>query len=77
MSKKREMIEATVVRSKNQKWNVSCEGRKLGQADNLLKATGLLYDNGYKSHAFRRGQTKSGKPMFYANVLKFDKKDEE
>lgn len=77
MSKKRELIEAKVIRSKNDMWNVSVEGVKLGQASNLLKATALLWDHGYKSHAFRRGATKSGKPMFYANVLKFEKKDEE
>jgi hypothetical protein len=73
---KKNTVEAIITRSKNNMWNVKAEGIKLGQVSNLLKATELLYENGYKSHAFRRGETKSGKPMFHASVLKFNKENE-
>ena len=36
MSKRKNMVEATVKRSKNEKWNVAADGVKLGQVDGLM-----------------------------------------
>ena len=51
MSSKRTMIECTVKRSKNNRWNVSVDKDKLGQVDSLTQVTDLLYENGYKVYA--------------------------
>ena len=69
--KKRDMVEA-VVSYRNDGWTVKVNGNKIGRADSLIKATDLLYCNGYKVYAYRRGVTASGKPKFTADCLVFD-----
>ena len=73
MSKDKTLVQATVKRSKNQRWNVFAESEKLGQADNLCDATSMLYDAGYKVGAYRRAPTASGKSGFIATCIKFKK----
>ena len=76
MSKRKNMVDATVKRSKNEKWNVAVDGVKLGQVDGLCDATDLLYESGYKVYAYRRQPSASGKSGFVATCIKFKfKKD--
>lgn len=77
MSSKRTMIECTVKRSKNNRWNVSVSKDKLGQVDSLTQVTDLLYENGYKVYAYQRRPSASGKHGFVANCLKFNPKKED
>ncbi len=77
MSKKKPLVEATIKRSKNQRWNVAAEGVKLGQVDGLCGATDLLYEFGYKVYAYRRQPSASGKSGFVTSCLKFNPKKEE
>ena len=76
MSKRKNMVDATVKRSKNEKWNVAADGVKLGQVDGLCDATDLLYDAGYKVYAYRRHPSSSGKSGFIATCIKFKPKKE-
>lgn len=76
MSKRNNVVDATVKRSKNEKWNVAVEGVKLGQVDGLCDATDLLYDAGYKVYAYRRNPSASGKSGFIATCIKFKPKKE-
>ena len=69
--KKRELVTATVS-FRNDGWTVKVNDEKIGRADSLIKATDLLYVNGYKVYAYRRGVTSSGKPKFTADCLPFD-----
>jgi len=75
MSKRKNMVDATVKRSKNEKWNVAAEGVKLGQVDGLCDATDLLYESGYKVYAYRRQPSASGKSGFVATCIKFKPKE--
>ena len=77
MSKRKNMVDATVKRSKNEKWNVAAEGVKLGQVDGLCDATDLLYESGYKVYAYRRQPSASGKSGFVATCIKFKPKKED
>ena len=70
-NKNRDMAEA-VVSYRNDGWTVKVNGNKIGRADSLMKATDLLYVNGFKVYAYRRGVTASGKPKFTADCLVFD-----
>ena len=69
MSKRKNMVDATVKRSKNEKWNVAAEG--------LCDATDLLYESGYKVYAYRRQPSASGKSGFVATCIKFKPKKED
>ena len=69
--KKRELATATVS-FRNDGWTVKVNNEKIGRADSLMNATDLLYVNGYKVYAYRRGVTSSGKPKFTADCLVFD-----
>lgn len=69
--KKKEMAEA-VVSFRNDGWTVKVNGNKIGRTTSLSRATDLLYVNGYKVYAYRRGETSSGKPKFTASCLVFD-----
>ena len=71
VKKKYEMAEA-VVSFRNDGWTVKVNGNKIGRAESLASATDLLYVNGYKVYAYRRGVTSSGKPKFTADCLVFD-----
>ena len=71
MSKRKHMVDVTVKRSKNEKWNIAVGGVKLGQVDGLCDATDLLYDAGYKVYAYRRHPSASGKSGFIATCIKF------
>jgi hypothetical protein len=77
MGKKKNLVQAAVKRSKNQRWNVFAEGEKLGQADTLCDATSMLYAAGYKVGAYRRHEQNSGKSGFTAACIKFNPKKEE
>ncbi len=72
MSRYKDMVDATIKRSKNGKWNVTADGVKLGQVDGLCDATDLLYEAGYKVYAYRRKPSVSGKSGFTAACIKFD-----
>ena len=76
MSKRKNMVDATVKRSKNEKWNVAADGVKLGQVDGLCDATDLLYEAGYKVYAYRRHPSASGKSGFIATCIKFKLKED-
>ena len=76
MSKRKNMVDATVKRSKNEKWNVAADGVRLGQVDGLCDATDLLYAAGYKVYAYRRHPSASGKSGFIAACIKFKPKEE-
>ena len=76
MSKRKNVVDATVKRSKNEKWNVAADGVKLGQVDGLCDATDLLYEAGYKVYAYRRNPSPSGKSGFIATCIKFKPKKE-
>lgn len=76
MSKRKNMVDATVKRSKNEKWNVAADGVKLGQVDGLCDATDLLYDAGYKVYAYRRQPSAAGKSGFIATCIKFKSKED-
>ncbi len=76
MSKRKNMVDATVKRSKNEKWNVAADGVRLGQVDGLCDATDLLYDAGYKVYAYRRKPSASGKSGFIATCIKFIPKED-
>ena len=71
LSKKRELVSCTVI-FKHNAWTVKVEDSVLGRADSLIKATDLLYTNGYKVYAYRRGTTSAGKMKFTADCLPFD-----
>ena len=71
MSKFKDMVDITVKRSKNGKWNVAAGKDKLGQVDGLCDATDLLYEAGYKVYAYRRKPSASGKSGFVATCIKF------
>lgn len=71
MTKTKELHAAKVV-FKKQGWSVSVDNNVIGRADSLMKATDLLYVNGYKVYAYRRGVSPSGKIMFTADCLKFN-----
>jgi hypothetical protein len=73
MSKRKNSVDATVKRSKNERWNVAADGVRLGQVDSLCDATDLLYDAGYKVYAYRRQASASGKSGFIATCIKFKK----
>ncbi len=75
MSKRKNMVDATVKRSKNEKWNVAADGVRLGQVDGLCVATDLLYEAGYKVYAYRRKPSASGKSGFIATCIKFKPKE--
>ena len=77
MGKKKNLVQAAVKRSKNQRWNVFAEGEKLGQADTLCDATSMLYAAGYKVGAYRRHEQNSGKSGFTAACIKFNPKKQE
>lgn len=72
MSKKKKNIAVAEIVFKYKSWTVKVNGNKIGRADSLIKATDLLYVNGYKVYAYRRGQTTSGRPKFTADCLVFD-----
>ena len=69
--KNKDLHDAKVVFKKNG-WTVSVDDCVIGRADSLMKATDLLYVNGYKVYAYRRGVSPGGKMMFTASCLKFD-----
>lgn len=74
MSKKKHNKEmaTAVVSFRNDGWTVKVNDKKIGRAASLIKATDLLYVNGFKVYAYRRGVTASGKPKFTADCLVFD-----
>ena len=69
--KKKELAKATVI-YKHDAWTVKVNDVVIGRADSLIKATDLLYVNGYKVYAYRRGTTSAGKMKFTADCLQFD-----
>lgn len=72
MSKKnRELVTATVSFRGNA-WTVKVNDKRIGKASSLMDATDLLYLNGYKVYAYRRGVTGTGRPKFTADCLVFD-----
>ena len=72
MSKKKKNLATAEVVYKYDAWTVKVNGIKIGRADSLIKATDLLFVNGYKAYAYRRGTTSSGRPKFTADCLVFD-----
>lgn len=72
MSKKNKEMAIAEVVYKYDAWTVKVNGSKIGRADSLIKATDLLYVNGYKVYAYRRGETSTGRPKFTADCLVFD-----
>lgn len=74
-NKKKEKATATVS-YRNDAWTVKVNDVKIGRAESLIKATDLLYVNGYKVYAYRRGVTSSGKPKFTADCLVFNYSEE-
>lgn len=71
MSKKRDLVECTVI-FKHGAWTVRVGETVLGRASSLGEATNVLYENGYKAYAYRRGTTSAGKMKFTADCLPFD-----
>ena len=69
--KKRDLVTATVI-YKHDAWTVKVNDETIGRADSLIKATDLLYTNGYKVYAYRRGTTSAGKMKVTADCLPFD-----
>lgn len=77
MSNKRNREMATAVVSyRHGGWTVKVNDKKIGRVPSLFKATDLLYVNGYKVYAYRRGVTGSGKPKFTADCLVFNYSEE-
>jgi hypothetical protein len=72
VSKKKKNLAVAEVIYKYDAWTVKVNGEKIGRASSLINATHLLYTNGYKVYAYRRGITGSGRPKFTADCLVFD-----
>lgn len=76
MSKKNKELHAAKVVYKKDAWSVSVDDVVLGRASSLMNATDMLYTNGYKVYAYRRGTSPGGKIMFTADCIKFNYSEE-